>query len=139
MQHAMIYPLVAMSLLVLGVAVLMLAVRIRAMKEDGLDPRYFKLNRGAKPPDYMLRVEQHYQNLFETPVMFYLVVVLILILGWSDYAYLAMAWLYVATRLAHAIVHINNHKLLRRRNVFLLSTLVLYGLWGRVFVQLMIR
>ncbi len=139
MQHAMIYPLVVMSLLILGVAVLMLIYRIRAMKVDGLSPHYFRLNRGATPPDYMLRVEQHYQNLFEMPVLFYLVVVLILFLGWSDRVYLVLAWAYVVTRLAHAIVHIGNHKLLRRRNVFLLSVLVLYCLWGRLLLQLLVH
>jgi hypothetical protein len=137
MQHAMIYPLVGMSLLTLGVALLTLAYRIRAVKQDGLNPLYFKLNRGGKPPEYMMRTEQHYQNLFEMPVLFYLVMVLILVLEWSDGLYVALAWLYVVTRLAHGVIHIKYNKLIQRRNVFLLSTLVLYSLWGRLLFQLL--
>jgi len=65
-----------MFLLSLSIGIRMLQLRFRTVLKDKLHPGYFKLNRGAKLPDYLVQANQHYENLYETPVLFYVIVIL---------------------------------------------------------------
>ena len=136
-QNWILYPVIAMVLLVLYVGLRMLALRIKAVREDKLSPAYFLLNRGGKPPEYLTKVTQNYENLFEQPVLFYAVVMLIFVMEKADYGYLALAWLYFLTRLLHTLIHTSYNNLYHRKNTFLLSVIVLYAIWGRLLIQLL--
>lgn len=137
-QNWILYPVVGMAFLTLYVGVRMLVLRVRAVRKDGLNPAYFLLNRGGKPPEYLTRVTQHYDNLFELPVLFYVVVAFIFVMDKTDHVYIVLAWLYFMTRILHAMIHTTYNNLSHRRNAFLASTLVLYAIWGRLFIQLLV-
>lgn len=133
-----LYPMFAMVMLTLVVAMRMLQLRFRAVLQDNLNPGYFKLNRGAKPPGYMLQAEQHYINLFESPVLFYVIVVLIYVLQFVDAISVSLAWGYVLARLGHAYIHTGPNRVLQRRNIFLLSITLLVTLWCYTLVKLLL-
>jgi hypothetical protein len=63
-QDLILPPLCAMFLLTFAVAVRMLKLRIKAVSEESVNPGYFQLNRGAKLPDDLAKVTNHYANLF---------------------------------------------------------------------------
>ena len=138
-QTWILYPVFVMVLLSMLVGLRMLQLRYRAVFQDGLQPVYFKLNRGGKPPVYMTQAEQHFTNLYETPVLFYAVVILIYVTNMTTLLTLIMAWIYVATRLVHAYVHMGQNRILLRRNVFLTSIAILAVLWSYVFIRLLVR
>lgn len=135
-QTLILYPLFAMFVLSVVIAVRVLQLRYRAVFRDNLNPLYFKLNRGGKPPESMVQAEQHFTNLFETPVLFYVIVILIFVLKMTSIMLLMLAWLYVATRLLHAWIHMGKNRILRRRNIFLFNILILVLLWLAVFIEL---
>ena len=84
LQATLLLPVAGMVFLTVGIALWMLKLRYKAVLEDGVSAKYFKLNRGAKLPEYLVRVTQHYENLFETPVLFYVAILLILVLEIND-------------------------------------------------------
>ncbi|MGD8925404.1 MAG: MAPEG family protein [Thioalkalispiraceae bacterium] len=131
-----VYPMFAMVILTVIVGLRMLQLRYRAVFQDNLNPVYFKLNRGGKPPEYMTQAEQHYINLFESPVLFYVIGVLLYMTQFVDVISLSLAWAYVLVRLAHAYVHMGHNRILMRRNVFLLSIALIVALWGYLFIRL---
>ncbi len=134
-QDQILFPLFAMFLLTFGIGVWMLKLRFKAVKEDGLNPGYFQLNRGAKLPDYLAKVTNHYTNLFELPVLFY-VACLILYAGHKvDVLYIGFAWTFVSIRYAHAYIHTTYNNLKHRRLAFLVGTLTLAFIWARLFIQ----
>lgn len=135
-QELILFPLFGMVLITLYITLRGAQLRYRAVMQDGLNPVYFKFNRGAKPPEYLLRVEQHYDNLYEQPLLFYIVSALIYTTQHADIILLVLAWLYIATRILHAVIHIRYNKLLWRRNAFFLSSFVLFGIWGYFFIKL---
>ena len=135
-QETILFPIIAMAVLTLVIAMRVLVLRIRAVKEGGLSPAHFRLNRGGKLPDYLVKAEQHYVNLFESPMLFYVVVIALLVTQRVDLAALVLAWLYVGLRVAHAVVHTTYNNLWHRRNVFLLSVVACYALWFRLLFQL---
>ncbi len=135
LQASLLLPVFGMVFLTVGIALWMLKLRYKAVLEDGVNARYFKLNRGAKLPEYLVRVTQHYENLFETPVLFYVAIMLILILSINDLAYVLLAWGYFVSRLIHAYIHTVSNRLLHRKYAFMLTSVILVLLWLKLLVD----
>lgn len=134
----MILPMIGMVLLTVIVSIRLIQLRYRAVFRDGVNPLYFKLNKGAKLPDYLVKVTQHYENLFETPLLFYVGVILVLVLNRVDSVYVLLAWAYLFSRIVHAYIHIGKNKILQRRNIFLLSYLIIVFLWIHIAVDVVL-
>lgn len=120
-----LYPLFAMVVLTTFIGVLLAKQRVRAIIKDGLTPGYFYYNKGGRPPEYLLRTEQHYTNLFELPVLFYTVILLAYSTTHVDLITLGLAWLFVLTRILHAYIHIRLNLLVARRRIFISSASLL--------------
>ena len=133
-SFAILYPAFAMAFLTFGAGMWLLKMRIKAYK-SGADPRYFKLNQGELPV-YAKQAEQHYENLFEMPVLFYVVLLLAFVTQTANAGLVFLAWAYVAVRAAHSYVHLGENKLLLRRNVFLASFAILLVMWIWVLIAL---
>ncbi len=138
LQTNLLLPVFGMVFLTVGIALWMLKLRYKAVLEDGVNAKYFKLNRGAKLPDYLVQVTQHYENLFETPVLFYLAIVLILVLNLNDLAYVFFAWAYFFSRLIHAYIHTISNRLKYRKYAFMLTSIILIILWLRLLFDVII-
>jgi hypothetical protein len=72
----------------------------------------------------------HFRNLFEVPVLFYALCGFLAITKLTTLLLLACAWGYVVLRAAHAYIHLTSNKVVRRFQVFVASTIVLYVMWG---------
>lgn len=127
-SFAILYPAFAMVFLTFGVSVWLLMMRIKAYKAGAVEPKYFRLNQGEIPV-YAKQAEQHYENLFEMPVLFYVVLLLAFVTQTANVGLIFLAWAYVAVRIAHTYIHLGTNKLLLRRNVFLASFAVLLMMW----------
>ncbi len=136
-QALILYPAMAMAFLSLGVGMLLLRARMRAVNHGDLDPAYFQYNRGAKLPDYLIRVEQNYSNQFELPVLFYALVTLLYTYQSAGYIELGLLWGFVLSRFAHSLVHIRLNRLLWRRDSFLVGFMLLFTCWLLLGFQLL--
>ncbi len=135
-QTLILYPLFIMALLTFGIAVWLLRCRFRAVRE-GLNPAYFRLNHGAKLPTFLVQATQHYDNLFEMPLLFYVVVTLAYVTQLADGAMTGLAWAYVGTRLVHAGIHLGSNHVRQRMRVFLLSCALLILMWVWLLIKLL--
>ncbi len=111
-------------------------VRVGAVLRGELTNEYFEVFRGAEPSELVLKTGNHLRNLFEFPVLFYIVCVLILVVGLVDPWFVKLAWGYVALRVAHSLVHLTFNKIPPRFLFYILSNLVLLVIWVRLAVQL---
>ena len=136
MNQALLYPVFVMVLLTAIVWLRMGLGRVQYLKQQRIHPQ-----KVATRPEAgevfapICKTADHFANLFEVPVLFYLLVVLLLITGKADGGYVGLAWLFVLGRLAHAWIHCTYNKVRHRFLAFLLSTLVLWVMWGRFAVQ----
>ena len=133
---AILYPCFAMALITLYISIRLTVLRHVAVLKDGLSPGFFKHNRGGKPPEYLMRNEDHYVNIYEQPVLFYIVCILIYITRQADPILITLAWIYIGTRILHGIIHLRFNKITMRRNAFYLSSFVLFSQWGYLFTHL---
>lgn len=124
-----LYPAFALAGWTFVMAAVMLRSAFKAVGE-GLDPRYFRHGSGFEAPGYMRAAYQHYTNLFEMPVLFYAAVLMAYVTVQVTPALLGLAWLYVAARVVHSLIHLKNTNIPRRRDSFLVSVAVLLILWG---------
>jgi hypothetical protein len=76
------------------------------------------------------------ENLFELPVLFYVIVLLIAFTGVVDSVYVYAAWAFVITRTIHSIIHCTTNKIVYRFYAYLLSSSLLWLMWFRIAVQM---
>lgn len=127
-----------MVLLTTGIALWMLKLRYKAVRQQGVSLSYFRLNRGGKLPEQLMRVTQHYENLFETPILFYVAILFVLVLNVNDMVYIAFSWLFFVSRLVHAYVHTIHNNVLTRKNVFIVSSMFLLLIWLKLMFDVIV-
>jgi hypothetical protein len=129
MLHPLIYPMFAMVLLTFAVALWMMYTRVKAVSSGKMKFSYFKTYDG-NATEMVLKTTRHFTNLFEVPVLFYATLLTIMVLDISSSAILLLAWLFVITRILHAIIHIFVANIYPRMGVYMLSWLTVLGLWA---------
>jgi len=133
-EFALLYPMLAMVLLTFGVGVVLFRARRRSVREGHTPVSYFRVFHGSPEPEFLAKPTRHFANLFETPTLFYAGCLAAMVAGVADSAVLALAWAYVAARLAHAWVHLGGNRLRHRMPVYAISWLLLLSLWIYVCV-----
>ena len=140
MQNTLIfYPLCAMALLILIVTVFMLRERVGEFKSRRIHPQKLPSSSQMQGVLENTRAADNYKNLFEMPVLFYLLCVLLHLTQQVSVGMLVAAWLYVALRCIHSFIHIGYNKVMDRFKVFLASAALLFGMWIAFFIQLMTK
>ena len=132
-----LYPALAMVFLTFMVGFVLVGLRIRAVRSGEVNPRYFLLNRGAKLPEHLVRLEQHFSNLFELPLLFYFLVLTLYVTGHVDKLMLGLLWLFVASRIVHTVIHTTANRLVWRMRSYLLGGILLLLGWVLLSVKLM--
>ena len=123
------YPLFAMFLLSAIVLIAMFKTRVRAVKAGQIKVGYFKTYEGSNIPEDVIKTARHFSNLFEAPILFYVLCLLGMILGIDSQLFLTLAWCYVAARALHAYIHIGLNKISIRMYVYALSWLIMVAMW----------
>ena len=134
MNTMFIYPMVALFALTIVIMLVMFKTRVKAVKDGKMKISDFKVYNTLQT-DEVIQVSRHFSNLFETPVLFYTVSILGLLLNMPTIPFAILAWLYVAARIVHAYIHVGRNKIMYRMRVFGLSVLILVIMWVLVLVR----
>ena len=142
MNHdAMIlYPLFAMMLLVMIVVTLLWLLRRKAISSKAISIEFYRsytADQGSDEPEYNKVVSRHYSNLFEMPVLFYVVVLLCYVTQQVTSWMVWLSWGYVAARYVHSYVHLTRNNVVLRFLVFVVSSLILLSMWIGLLVMLL--
>ena len=131
-SHHLFYPMLAMFVWTFCVMLRNMQVRLGAVFKGQLTNEYFELFRGGEPSDAVLKAQNHLKNLTEIPPLFYIIGLVIMVLGKTDSLFVILAWSYVALRIGHGLVHLTFNKVPARFSFFILSNIVLLVMWGRL-------
>lgn len=132
---SVIFPVFAMALLTFLVSPLLLRTRFRSVRNGFVQVEYYEVFQGGTPPADVLQTTRHWSNLYEAPVLFYVVCLLILAAGIESALLGALAWVYVIFRVLHSFVHLTYNRVLHRMILFLASQAVLIVMWIYAFIQ----
>jgi hypothetical protein len=133
---AIFWPAVAMVALTIVVTFRMYRERIRQIRGEGIG--FAEIPSSSQMASRLAdtRAADNYRNLFETPVLFYLGLVVAHATGQVTWTVLALAWTYVALRVAHSWIHCTYNRIRHRLNAFIASSFVLWALWALLAVGL---
>ncbi|MBP1859384.1 MAPEG family protein [Rhizobium herbae] len=124
---AIFWPVIAQVALIHAVYILMLKRRSRAVRTGLAKLQDYWIP--AIEPEPSATVARSLINQFELPVLFFLVCTLLYLTAGVNHAVLAIAWLFVLSRFAHAYVHVTSNRLKFRQRLFVAGFVLNVVLW----------
>ena len=130
-MNPLLLPLLAMVGLTLLVLTRLYLMRLAEMKRSRIDPQQLA---GSADKGLLkdTRASDNFSNLFEAPVLFYVLLLATIANGIDDPALLVLAWTFVALRAVHSAVQCTYNRVMHRFSAYAVATLVLFVYTGRL-------
>ncbi|MBN9452607.1 MAG: MAPEG family protein [Bosea sp.] len=136
MTLKLIYPTLAMIFWIFVVGVILALRRKAAFASGAVRPDEVTVSTERYPVPARLAAA-NFTNQFETPVIFFAVVMIAMETGATGHAMALLAWLYVATRIAHTLIHVGPNKLPLRGAVYGIGVIALFCMWLGVLISVL--
>jgi len=131
-------PCAAMAGVTALVWIKLYADRLGEMRARRIDPQSLSTARAAAGRLERTQAADNFRNLFEVPVLFYVLCIALAVTGATTPGLVVAAWAYVALRALHSAIHVSYNRVTHRFLVYVASTLLLFGMWA-VFVARLLR
>ena len=132
-QNAIFWPMLVQVALTLAAYWVMSKRRVAAVKAGQAKARDFAI---PNDPEMSAAAARNVVNQFELPVLFYVGCLAIHQAGTVDTVALILAWTFVASRVAHAWVHLTSNRVILRRRLFIIGFLIVALMWAWFAVRL---
>ncbi|MBY8977626.1 MAPEG family protein [Rhodobacteraceae bacterium NNCM2] len=83
------------------------------------------------------KLQANLSNQFETPIYFFAAILFGLQVGAVGTLFAVLAWIYVATRLMHHVIHTGWNHILYRMSVFVTGLVAVVLMWALVALQIL--
>ena len=123
-----VHPLIGMVVLTLLVAIRLLYFAINSILTGKIHIKQFSIYDGEFPK-YFQSVRQHYKNMFEMPILFYILCILLIINNNYTQFDVIVAWGFVLFRVLHSLARIPNRDINLRFGLFTGSFIMLVIGW----------
>lgn len=129
-QNSIFYPVLVQVLLTLAVLMMMGPARSRSMRENRqhIDDKDVRLGQNVWT-EQAIKVSNNFKNQFELPVLFYAACAFALLLRQVDGVMIALAWVFVVTRIAHTVVHVGPNIVAWRAAAYLIGAVAVLAMW----------
>src|SRR5262245_5350929 len=111
--------------------------RTSAFKAGEINARDVDLRQPNWPP-HIAQVANAFHNQLELPMLFYVLTILAWITRHADLLFVALAWIFVLSRLAHAYIHVTSNDVNLRGPIFGLGALVLTIMWAIFMIRILL-
>jgi len=128
-RTGILFPMVAMASLTFAVLLLIPVRRFRAGAAGLVAFDDFRYGESARVPPEVAIPNRNMMNLLELPVLFYVACLACYVTDRVDATTLALAWTYVALRVAHSAIHVTYNRVRDRLVAFAASNVALITLW----------
>jgi hypothetical protein len=136
MDKSIFWPMCALGLLTGIVWAWMYVDRIGEMRAKHIAPQRLPTAREAATILERTAAADNFRNLFEIPVLFYALCMALAVTGLATPLQVGLAWLYVALRATHSLIHVTYNRVSHRFTVHLVSTLCVFFMWGVFAIDL---
>ena len=123
-----VHPLIGMVVLTLLVAIRLLYFAINSTVTGKVHIKQFRIYDGEFPTVFQ-SVRQHYKNMFEIPILFYILCILLIINNNYTQFDVIVAWGFVLFRVLHSLARIPNRDVNLRFSFFAGSFIMLVIGW----------
>ena len=128
-NNMLLLPVLAQVLLTIFLYVALAVAKGRALKAGLVDLERRALHDDAWPESVM-KINNSIRNQFEVPILFYVLALMLWQLADASSLTLALAlaWLFVASRIVHAWIHTHSNYVPARRRVFTIGVVVVLAM-----------
>jgi hypothetical protein len=135
-RTAILWPMCAQVGLVLLVWLRLYAVRLSEIRTRRIDPQ--QLARADEAVKLLVNnsAADNLRNLFEMPVLFFAICLVLYTTGLITPAQVSLAWGYVMLRAVHSFVHTTYNRVTHRFLAYAVSTAFLFAMWGLFIAEL---
>src|SRR5665648_58751 len=138
MVIAILYPVFAQIILTFALLVATGWARRKAMHAPGF--RFPDIATDASRwPEESRKFANCYGNQFELPVIFYVLCLIALMTGKADLLMVVLAWIFVISRIVHALIHTGANVVPLRGVVFGVGMLITMIMTGILLIRLLAR
>ncbi len=129
-------PVFVMVLLTFVLLVMSGLARFNALRVGQVQLSDIALGQNAWPAR-STQIGNSFNNQFQLPILFYVLVAFVLLTGKQDYVFIAAEWLFVILRIAHAFIHVTSNNVHQRFNAYAAGLVVLLLMWIWYAVRIM--
>jgi len=122
--------------LTLGLYIHLGLAKSRATQQGMVDESRRALHDDAWP-DSVMQVNNCIRNQFEVPVLFYVLTFVLWSINSVNIFVHAAAWLFVFSRIVHALIHTRSNYVPLRRKIFTLGCLILIGMTAFTAIKIL--
>ncbi len=124
----LVYPALALIFWIFVVGLVLVKRRRDALVSRAVKPDEVSVSTERYPLPARL-ASANFTNQFESPVIFFALVMLAMEVKATSHLMTLLAWLYVASRIVHTLIHIGPNKLPLRGAVYGVGMIALMGMW----------
>ena len=134
--NALLGPIFALVGLTVVVGIAMVLARNLAVLFGKASVRYYHSYAIETPDERIERPARTFNNLLQVPMLFYVVCGFLIATAHVDSVQVALAWIFVASRIVHAFVYIAFNRVPFRFAAFFAGCLTLTVMWARFAGQI---
>jgi hypothetical protein len=135
--EAVYAPIFALVGLIGLVWLIMLVFRNFAILKKITSGIYYERYVDDLPPDWVERPARTFNNLMQTPTLFFLAGIIMLLTDYADRAQIILAWVFVASRYLHAAVYIIWNYVPVRFGCFVAGSITLFVIYTRLIIDVL--
>jgi hypothetical protein len=137
--EALLLPGVAMIAITVLAWLRLYQLRFAEMARRHIDPQSIALSAQKDAGLADTRGADNFNNQFQLPVLFYVVLAFAAIAGLQSPWFLRLAWIFVGLRLVHALIQWTYNRVVHRFTAYALGGLVLWAMWALLAAELLRR
>jgi len=130
-------PVFVQVLLTIVLAVVMATRRLAAVKAGAVRRGDVSMGERAWPAEAQM-ASNAFSNQFELPLLFYVAVILAILTRKADLLFVALSWVFVATRIVHAAAYAMGNVVPRRFAAYLVGAAVLTIIWAVLALRVLL-
>ena len=135
--QAVLLPVFALVALLFFLLMKMALTRVGSIKAGETKLKEVALGQDAWPAPIQ-QTSNAYANNLQLPILFYALVAFAMLTKKDDLIFVVMSWLFVASRYAHAFVHVTSNHVPTRFNMFALGVFILGLMWTIFAVRVLL-
>ncbi len=112
--------------------------RVGALQRGEVKLKDIALGQSAWPAR-ITQISRSYQNQFELPVLFYVLVLIALVTRKPDIWLATGAWLFVISRLVHAYIHVTKNVVQARFQAYVVGAFTLVAMWLWLAIRVLLE
>ena len=132
----LLYPAFILMLFTIISLFILLFARVIALRKDHLNISHLKdMSFSNIKSKWILIASRHYENLGILTNVFYICILIIVFLNYTNTAYITLAWLFVAFRIVHSLIHLTYNNVIQRMAAFLISNCFLITMLMTLIIE----